>query len=85
VLAAHLGICCRRAVFFEDTFIELAAAKRRWRRPQVPIVFSGISKSARHTLGLNEERGIDIHAELWNAMPSGKKEQHLHLDKPLVG
>lgn len=73
--------------FFEDTFhLQLAAASADNVAPGVPIVFSGIEIGRVTTLGLNEEGGIVIHAELMQRNAKWLKESSTFtLDKPIVG
>lgn len=73
--------------FFEDTFhLQLAAASADGVAPGVPVVFSGIEIGRVTTLGLNEEGGIVIHAELMERNAKWLKENSTFtLDKPIVG
>lgn len=73
--------------FFEDKFhLQLAAASADNVAPGVPIVFSGIEIGRVTTLGLNDEGGIVIHAELMQRNAKWLKESSTFtLDKPIVG
>ncbi len=73
--------------FFEDTYrLQLAASTADGVAPGVPLVFSGIEIGRVSTLGLNDNGGIVIHAELLARNAKWLKENSTFtLDKPIVG
>ena len=73
--------------FFEDTYrLQLAASTADGVAPGVPLVFSGIEIGRVATLGLNDNGGIVIRAELLARNAKWLKENSTFtLDKPLVG
>ena len=73
--------------FFEDTYrLQLAASTADGVAPGVPLVFSGIEIGRVSTLGLNENGGIVIHAELLARNAKWlKANSTFTLDKPIVG
>jgi phospholipid/cholesterol/gamma-HCH transport system substrate-binding protein len=73
--------------FFERTYhLQLAAASADGVAPGVPLVFSGIEVGSVTTLGLNDNGGIVIHAELLERNAKWLKQNSTFtLDKPFVG
>lgn len=73
--------------FFEDTYrLQLAASTADGVAPGVPLVFSGIEIGRVSTLGLNDNGGIVIHAELLARNAKWlKANSTFTLDKPIVG
>ena len=73
--------------FFEDTYrLQLAASSADGVAPGVPLVFSGIEIGQVATLGLNDNGGIVIRAELLGRNAKWLKENSTFtLDKPIVG
>ena len=73
--------------FFEDTYrLQLAASTADGVAPGVPLVFSGIDIGRVSTLGLNDNGGIVIHAELLARNAKWlKANSTFTLDKPIVG
>jgi phospholipid/cholesterol/gamma-HCH transport system substrate-binding protein len=73
--------------FFEKTYhLQLAAASADGVAPGVPLVFSGIEIGSVTTLGLNDNGGIVIHAELLERNAKWLKQNSTFtLDKPFVG
>lgn len=73
--------------FFEKTYhLQLAAASADGVAPGVPLVFSGIEIGSVTTLGLNDNGGIVIRAELLERNAKWLKQNSTFtLDKPFVG
>lgn len=85
--AAFMGYLLHARGFFEKTYhLQLAAATADGVAPGVPLVFSGIEIGSVTSLGLNDDGGIIIHAELLERNAKWLKQNSTFtLDKPLVG
>lgn len=85
--AAFMGYLLHARGFFEKTYhLQLAAATADGVAPGVPLVFSGIEIGSVTSLGLNDDGGIIIHAELLEHNAKWLKQNSTFtLDKPLVG
>lgn len=84
---AFMGYLLHARGFFEKTYhLQLAAATADGVAPGVPLVFSGIEIGSVTSLGLNDDGGIIIHAELLEHNAKWLKQNSTFtLDKPLVG
>ena len=84
---AFMGYLLHARGFFEKTYhLQLAAATADGVAPGVPLVFSGIEIGSVTSLGLNDDGGIIIHAELLERNAKWLKQNSTFtLDKPLVG
>ena len=85
--AAFLVYLLHARGFFEKTYhLQLAAASADGVAPGVPLVFSGIEIGSVTTLGLNDNGGIVIRAELLERNAKWLKQNSTFtLDKPFVG
>jgi phospholipid/cholesterol/gamma-HCH transport system substrate-binding protein len=85
--AAFVAYLLHARGFFEKTYhLQLAAASADGVAPGVPLVFSGIEIGSVTTLGLNDNGGIVIRAELLERNAKWLKQNSTFtLDKPFVG